>query len=161
MEHTNTEQLQQIGRRYVALTNARDYDGLDQIRSPDFTAHVPRGATVSQAEPVDRDLLNTDLKMIVAAFPDLTSEVEDIVAEGDRVVLRNRLLGTHLGPLGAIAATGRTIAWDTVQILRVADGKIAEAWFVTDTLALLRGVDAISLLSTTVQPEADGNSHAE
>ena len=149
--HPSADQLRQIGRRYVALTNARDYEGLDEIRSAEFVAHVPRDGTVSRAESVSREVLNQDLRMIVGAFPDLHSEVEDVVAEGDRVVLRNRLSGTHAGDLGGIGATGRAIAWDTVQILRIQDGRVAEAWFVTDTLALLRQVGAISVLAATVE----------
>lgn len=154
MSGPTTDELTAIGRRYVDLTNSRDYDGLDQLRATDFVAHVPRDATVSRAEPMHRDTLNKDLRMIVGAFPDLHSEIEDVIADGDRVVLRNRLSGTHRGDLGGIGATGRTIAWDTVQILRLHDGRIAEAWFVTDTLALLRQVGAISVLAATV--EADG-----
>ncbi len=153
MSGPTRNELQAIGRRYVELTNARDYDGLDELRTADFVAHVPRDATVSRAEPMHRDTLNKDLRMIVGAFPDLHSEVEDLIADADRVVVRNRLSGTHSGNLGGIAATGHTIAWDTVQILRVADGKIAEAWFVTDTLALLRQAGAISVLVATVEPD--------
>ena len=153
MSGPTNDELQAIGRRYVELTNARDYEGLDELRAADFVAHVPRDATVSRAEPMLRDTLNKDLKMIVGAFPDLRSEVEDVIAGGDRVMLRNRLSGTHDGDLGGIAATGRSIAWDTVQILRIDHGKIAEAWFVTDTLALLRQAGAISVLAATVEAD--------
>ena len=141
------QDLRTLARRYVALGNARDYGGLTAIRTEDFLAHVPRGGALGQSEPLTGPALNADLTMVVAAFPDLASREEDLLADGDRVMIRTRLSGTHSGPLGTVPATGRFIEWDTVQILRVREDRVAEAWFVTDTLGLLRQAEAVQILA--------------
>lgn len=141
------EEMRALARRYVALGNARDYDGLEALRTPDFVAHVPRNGAISESDPLTGPTLNADLAMVVSAFPDLRSEEEDVLADGDRVMIRTRLSGTHSGPLGAVPATNRVISWDTVQILRAAEGHVVEAWFVTDTLGLLRQAEAVQILA--------------
>lgn len=142
--------LARIARAYVAAGNARDYAALDALRTADFVAHVPIGGAIEDADPILAETLNRDLAMVVGAFPDLVSEEQDLIAAGDRVVVRARLSGTHSGSLGGIPATGETIAWDTVHIYRVEGGKIAEAWFVTDTLGLLRQAGAVEIKATCV-----------
>jgi steroid delta-isomerase-like uncharacterized protein len=62
------------------------------------------------------------------AFPDLAFDVEEMVAEGDRVVARWTMTGTQFGPLFAIAATGRGVAVRGITIFRINDGRWAETW---------------------------------
>ena len=149
----NAPDLRTLARRYVALGNARDFDGLTAIRTDDFQAHVPRNGPLDDAEPIDGAALNADLKMVVTAFPDLVSEEADILADGDRVMIRTKLVGTHRGALGTVPPTDRVIAWDTVQILRADGGRVAEAWFITDTLGLLRQAKAVTILAAP--PDAE------
>lgn len=132
--------------RYVAAGNARDYAALDALRTSDFIAHVPSNGAIAQSDPIDAATLNRDLRMITTAFPDLHNAIHDVVAAGDRVAVRAQLTGTFTAPLGAVAPTGARIAWDSVHFYRIADGTIAEAWFVTDTLNLLRQAGAVSML---------------
>ena len=77
-----------------------------------------------------------------SAFPDTWYEVDDLIAEGDRVVVRWRLLGTHLGPFGDIAPTGRSIMLKGIAIYRVADGKLMERWVVFDLHGLARQLES-------------------
>lgn len=150
--------LRALARRYVALGNARDFDGLTAIRTTDFVAHVPRNGPLDRSEPLDGTTLNADLQMVVGAFPDLVSEEADVLADGERVMIRTRLTGTHRGALGAVPATNRVISWDTVQILRGRDDRVAEAWFVTDTLGLLRQADAVTILAGPDDPAGENRS---
>ena len=131
--------------RYVAAGNDRDYDVLDALRTSDFVAHVPRGAAISESEPIRAADLNSDLRMITAAFPDMRSTILDLVTTEERVVVRSQLSGTFSERLSGVDPTGERIAWDSVHLYRLEGGKIAEAWFVTDTLSLLRKAGAVKL----------------
>ena len=77
------------------------------------------------------------------AFPDLHFAVEDIVAEGDRVVTRWTLTGTHQGEFLGIAPTGRTISVAGMSLDRIAGGQIAEGFDAWDELGLHRQLGAV------------------
>jgi steroid delta-isomerase-like uncharacterized protein len=78
-----------------------------------------------------------------AAFPDQWWQIEDLIAEGDRVVARTTMTGTHRGDFFGIPATSRTVSVSGVHIMRVVDGKIAEHWGNNDDLGLMRQLGAI------------------
>jgi len=112
---------------------------VDEVVSPEFTSHDwPEGfATGPQAF---RDYYD-DLRKTV---PDATYEVDDIIAEGDRVVVRWRLLGTHKGEFQGIAPTGRAITLKGIAIYRVEDGKLMERWVVSDLFGVLEQIRGAS-----------------
>jgi len=76
--------------------------------------------------------------MLHTAFPDLRVEIEDIVAEGDRVAVRARWTGTHRGPLPMMPfpATNRVFAFTGMVFWRIRDGEIVERWATIDGLGL-------------------------
>jgi len=76
------------------------------------------------------------------AIPDRVDVVEDIIADGDRVGMLWRLTGTHKGDLYGIPPTGRKIDIHELGILRLANGKIVEGWFMADEAGLLRQLGA-------------------
>ena len=63
-----------------------------------------------------------------AAFPDLSTTIEDLVAEGDKVVVRSRLRATHLGTFQGLPPTGKPIEIEAINIYRITNGKIVERW---------------------------------
>jgi predicted ester cyclase len=69
--------------------------------------------------------------------------IEDIVAEGDRVVYRWTVHATHVGEVMGIQGTGTPITFGGIEIYRLRDGRIVERWGVFDQLALLRQVGAM------------------
>ena len=77
-----------------------------------------------------------------SAVPDARYEVDDLIAEGDRVVVRWRLLGTHEGEFRGIAPTGRAIELKGIAIYRVDDGMLMERWVVSDLYGMLEESDA-------------------
>ena len=77
------------------------------------------------------------LYSIIGALPDLVATEEDIVAEGDTVVVRLTVEGTQLRPLLGIPATGRRVRWDAVDVFRFSNRKIVEEWAADDTTAIL------------------------
>jgi steroid delta-isomerase-like uncharacterized protein len=78
-----------------------------------------------------------------AAFPDQWWRIDDLIAEGDKVVARTTMTGTHLGDFFGIPPTGRSVTLTGVHIMRVADGKIAEHWGNNDDLGLMRQLGAL------------------
>ncbi|HJQ52701.1 MAG TPA: ester cyclase [Gemmatimonadaceae bacterium] len=74
---------------------------------------------------------------IRSAVPDARYVVDDVVAEGDRVVVRWRLLGTHKGAFNGIAPTGAPITLKGIAIYRLEGGKLMERWVVSDLYGAL------------------------
>lgn len=110
---------------------------LDDLFTPDFVRHDP-----------GRDLHGTEqnrqfIRGLRAAFPDLRFTVEDQIAEGDKVVVRYRFEGTHLGAFQGMAPTRKQVTYTGILIYRMSGGKIAEQWTEFDLLGLLRQLGVI------------------
>jgi steroid delta-isomerase-like uncharacterized protein len=125
------DQNKQLALRLYDLLNAGATDGIGDLVTPDYLEHDP---LPGQGEGRD-GVLDRFAMLTSALAPRFT--VEDIVAEGDRVVVRWTNAGTHVGEFAGMPATGRTFRIDGIDIYRVADGKFAEHWHVIDQLALL------------------------
>ena len=81
--------------------------------------------------------------MMDTAFPGRQVTIDDVVAEGNRVVARTTLNGTHQGEMQGIPATGNSITLPSISIFRLANGKIAEAWFAADNLSFMQQLGVI------------------
>lgn len=81
--------------------------------------------------------------MLVAAFPDRQVTIDDVVAEGDRVVVRTTLNGTHQGEMQGIPATGNAVTQPSITIFRLTNGKIAEGWYASDHLSMMQQLGVI------------------
>jgi steroid delta-isomerase-like uncharacterized protein len=128
-----TETEKQLIRVFVdEVANGRDLDRLGDLLSDDFT--LPIGDL-----QIDRAGLGGILTYYFAAFPDLHYEIKEIVAEGDVVVTRVRMTGSHTGAeYAGHAASGRSFAVDEIDIFRVTDGRIASYSIVWDELGFRR-----------------------
>lgn len=110
---------------------------LDDLFTPDFVRHDP-----------GRELrgINQNRQFISglrAAFPDLHFTVEDQIAEGDKVVVRYRFQGTHLGDFQGMPPTSKQANYTGILIYRMSGGKIAEQWTEFDLLGFLRQLGVI------------------
>ena len=81
--------------------------------------------------------------MTIAAIPDVTATIEDIIAEGDRVAVRMTMRGTQKGEFRGIPPTGKTAVMTEMSIYRISEGKIAEGWDLSDRLGLMQQLGAI------------------
>jgi len=77
-------------------------------------------------------------------FPDVISTVEDLIAEGDKVVARWRSRATHRGEYMGIAPSGKEVEFTGISFYRVEGGKIAESWNSEDQLGLMRQIGAVA-----------------
>src|ERR1043165_5296588 len=98
---------------------------VDQVVSPQFRSH-----DWPESMPNGPQSFRNFYSTIRTALPDARYEVDDLIAEGDRVVVRWRLLGIHKGDFRGIAPTGRAIALKGIAIYRVEGGKLMERWVV-------------------------------
>jgi steroid delta-isomerase-like uncharacterized protein len=116
-----------IRRAYDELWNQRNVDVVDELATEDFLNH---GA------PPDRQRGRQSLKDVVrifeSAFPDFRYEVEDVIAEGEKVAVRDVFRGTHQGNFIGIPATGKRVTMEAIHIFRFSEGKIAEHWVARD-----------------------------
>ena len=78
------------------------------------------------------------------AFPDVHVTVDDQIAEGDIVVTRWTAAGTHWGPLGEVAPTGKRVKFSGISMMRFDNARLIEEWELADQLGLLRQVCAIT-----------------
>jgi steroid delta-isomerase-like uncharacterized protein len=136
-----------IVRRMVEEAQSRhNLAAVDELFAPNFVDHsVPRGL------PPGRDGVKMQFAMFFAAFPDLHVVIHDQVAEGDEVVTRKTFHGTHQGDLMGIPPSGRPIAFDVIDILRLKDGKITDHWNVVDQLGLMRQIGVIPTAESAEQ----------
>ncbi len=113
---------------------------IDELFTTNFVRHDP-GRELHGTEQ-NRQFISS----MRAAFPDLHYSVEDQIAEGDKVVVRYRFQGTHLGPFQGMPPTGTQVVYTGILIYRVADNKIAEQWTEFDLLGLLRQLGVLTHL---------------
>jgi steroid delta-isomerase-like uncharacterized protein len=117
---------------------------VDELIAPDFREHVGGEVRHVGIEGFKAARLRRN-----AAFPDWTVSVDDIIAEGDKVVARATGQGTHLGEYMGIPPTGRHIKVSWIAIYRIADGKLAEHWQQIDELGLRQQLGAVLTLPAT------------
>ena len=107
--------------------NRRDLSAIDRYLASDFVEHnknLPPGAAGRKQF----------VTAVLAAFSDYHAEVEEVVAEGDKIVARVQWTGTQDGPFQGRPPTHRKLRFWTADFFRVADGKLAEHWDVVDSL---------------------------
>lgn len=83
------------------------------------------------------------VRLFRTVFPDLTWDIDDLIAEGDKVVARTTMRGTHRGDFFGLPPTGKRVEMPGVHIIRIADDRIIEHWGSNDDLSLMRQLGAI------------------
>ena len=133
------EQNKTLIREFIETWNRRDFNGLGRFWSPEVTHHTRSDHRL--------DNIIAGYARVMLAFPDLRWTIEDMIAEGDKVVTRLtgwcthqgelRLVGRGGGIVRSVAPTGRPVKCRSVDISRIADGKIVENWGILDELHLM------------------------
>ncbi len=134
-----TEQNKKVVRRfYEVVFDKKRVDLTNDLFAWDYVDHAPAPGQSPGLEGAQQKWA-----MVIAATPDLHVQIEDIVAEGDRVVVRWTYEGTHRGPLMGIPPTGKHFRTSGISISRLAEGKIAENWDEVDRLGWLQQLGVI------------------
>jgi predicted ester cyclase len=134
----------------------------DGIFAADFIGHIPGMPDISGSEGV-----KGFIEMIRAALPDVCWAVEDDVAEGDKVVTRYTVSGTHQGDLMGIPPTGKRVMYMAMSINRFANDRIAEFWGVSDMMGMMQqlgvvpGAGSEEIADSESRGAGDGSSNPE
>ncbi len=130
----STEENKALIRQVVDAFNKGDLEAIDHY----FASHYVDHERARMGLPPGPAGVKQAWGMFRAAFPDLQGVIEDLIAEGDRVVVRGTFCGTHQGEFMGVAPTGKVATWKETHLLCIRDGRMAEHWASTDYLALLR-----------------------
>jgi steroid delta-isomerase-like uncharacterized protein len=132
------EQNEAVARRFYEAINQGNLDAFDEFVAADLVDHnlVP-----GQAPGLEG--LKQAIAGIRAGFPDFQVTNEEIIAQGDRVVVRSTVRGTHQGEFEGIPPTGKPVEIGAIDIWRVVDGKLVEVWHVEELLSLMGQIGAI------------------
>jgi steroid delta-isomerase-like uncharacterized protein len=129
-------------RRFQEALSSGDWEliskTIDEVVEPDALIRTPLPIEATGAE-----LLKEVFARLHRGFPDLHVTIEDLIAEGDKVVSRQTVTGTHQGEYMGLPPTGKSITYNEIFIVRLADGRIAETWGVVDVLSQMRQLGAI------------------
>jgi predicted ester cyclase len=121
-DNTSEDYKALIRRLFEAGLHQGDMAFVDRFFSADFVDHSTPG------QPPGPRGVRDYFAAIRAGFPDVRVTLEDVIAEGDRVVVRTTWHGTHQGVYEGIAPTGKPVTRTLIQIFRIADGVIVEEW---------------------------------
>lgn len=119
-----SEANKDVIRRLLAEVDRGNDDVVRACYSPDYVDHAP----TSVRRQAGRDGLPATFAALRRAFPDTRHTIDDLVAEGDRVVARISARATHTGELFGHPPTGTVVRLTSITIYRIVDGRIAERW---------------------------------
>lgn len=130
--------LKHLERHFYDVLDRQDWDTMQrELVSPEARAYAGGHA-------LDRDGWREMGQMFYAGFPDGRHTIDDLVAEGDKVVMRGRFEGTHLGAFMGVPPTGRKISLNLITINRYdAQGRVVEHWGEFDGGGLIQQLGAL------------------
>jgi predicted ester cyclase len=136
----STEDNKAITRRmYEEIHNKANLAAADALIAANFVDHnAPEPGIPGGPEGVKQTF-----SIFHAAFPDFSTTVEDMIAEGDKVVARLTMRGAHKGELMGIAPTGKQVTIGVIDVVRITGGKIAERWGQEDMLGMMQQLGVV------------------
>jgi len=135
----STEQNKALVRQLVEeVFNRGNVSRVDEFMAPDFVDHegVP-------GYPPTREGFKQSIPMLRSGMPDFNATIDDVVAEGDRVVIRMTWRGTQTGEFMGMSPTGKSISVGVIDIFRIAGGKVVEHWGLMDSMAMMQQLGAM------------------
>jgi len=135
----STEDNKKLVRRFYQEIDAGNLDAMDELVAEDYVDHNPPPAFPL---PPGREGLKQAFRMFWESTPG-THDIEDQIAEGDKVVTRLTARGTHRGDLPGIPATGNALTMTATVIHRIENGRLAEKWSDKDVLGFLQQVGVL------------------
>lgn len=135
-----TDTKEPVRRMIEEGFNEGDFELADELVAEDFVLHA-----AAQGEPIrGPDGMKAFLETYKTAFPDAHIEIEELVAEGETVVVRWTATGTHDGDLMGIEPTGNEVRVMGMEMHHVQDGRLAEGWEIFDGLGMMIQLGVVS-----------------
>jgi predicted ester cyclase len=113
-----------VRRWFDEVWNGGSAAAIDALAADDFVLHH----SGRPGQPIDLATYRQLHGALRVALPDFTITIDDCIAEGDRVAARLSQTATHLGAYGVLQPSGTRLSWTALVMLRVRDGRLAEAW---------------------------------
>ncbi len=132
------ENQKQFRRMIEEAFLANRPDLIEEFATPDFIENEEMPGMPTGLEGV-----KAFISMMHEAFSDLTYDIQDQVAEGDKIWARVKMRGTHTGDFMGIPATNKSVEIDAIDIVRFEGGKAAEHWGITDAMGLMQQLGAM------------------
>ena len=129
------EDNKSVYRRYVELLNAQDFHSLTEVVDPERYREICVGFTPGWVNLTDAV---TSLEKVLTGIPDLNAQIDDIVAEGDKVYARLTVRGTNSGTFYGIPASGGSYEVNMFDYATIEKGRIVERIQQSDTLSQMR-----------------------
>ncbi len=134
------EENKRLVRRLVQeVWNWRNLDLIDELIAPEYVRYDPSWPDAVHGREAFREYIS----IMRGAFTDLQLTLEDLIAEGDKVVVRWTSRATHQGEFMGIQPTFREVTVAGITILRIESGQVAEAWDAYDALGLMQQLGVI------------------
>ncbi len=137
----SAQENKDLARRFMEeVWNKGNLNFVDEVTDPNFLSHDP-----ASPEDVGGGVEGTRrfVEMYRSAFPDLRMTVEDLIAEGDKVVVRWTARGTHQGELMGIPPSDNRVEVTGISIDRIEGGKFVESWSNYDVLGMMQQIGAV------------------
>ncbi len=134
-----SEQNKDVVRRfYEELWNNRQVNLADELIAAECVTYQLRSGVEAGAVTRGPEAIKHHVEEWLTGFPDLRFTVEQMIAEGDQVVTRSVMRGTHTGTWLGLAPTGKRVSIRMMVMQRIENGKIAEDWVLVESLGLLQ-----------------------
>lgn len=133
-----SEENKAFARRWFENFAAGNFEEQQANCGPGHLFHFPLSP-----EPMDPEAHNGAQQGFKAAVPDLQFDILEQLADGDKVITRFALRGTHSGEFMGLPPTGNALEVRGINIMQIVDGKNAEEWDALDTLALMQQLGAV------------------
>lgn len=136
---TEAENKELVRRSNDKIWGAGDLEILEEYVAEDYIEY-----NTASPEPIrGPEGYRANVQMVRAAFPDLDVTTEDLIAEGDKVVTRYTLTGTHEGELMGIEPTGKRVEIEGISIGKIEDGKVVEGWSNIDVMGMMQQLGVV------------------
>lgn len=136
--HTTIEQNKDVVRRVIdRIFVHQDDAAIDELIAPTFVPHT------FGPMPPGREGLREGMRRAGAGVSEARFEIQDMIAEGDRVAVRLTTTARHTGPFMGVAPTGNRYSIDEIHIFRLQDGQVVEHWHQFDKLALVQQLNGV------------------
>lgn len=130
---SNPQSNIELIRRAFSALGRKDVDAIVKLMPLDFIINIAGMPYQKRGT----DAWRKHAEILFSAFPDIQVKIEDIFSGEDKVAVRVRVTGTHAGEFLGIQPTGKKIEYESNELYRIADGKIAEEWICSDMLTLM------------------------
>lgn len=141
----NTEANKELIKTFINVINDRNWDMLDDIVAPEFIRH-----SFAAGDPgvnCRSDLIQY-LRTQEAIFPKFKENILDLVAEGDKVAVRQQFKGTQLGDMGPYSASCKDVELEYLAIYRIENNIIVESWAEWDNYTSMKQLGHMDMMNS-------------